>query len=69
MISGYPKKQLSKMASDALKQYRKTHKDRVGRYVFADVPWHITVGIGGAQLNVQIKDRDSGWTENYSYAL
>ena len=69
MTSSYTKKKLNEMASSALKQYRKVHKDRVRRYVFADVPWHITVGDSGVQLNVQIKDSDSGWTENYSYAL
>jgi hypothetical protein len=69
MISNYTKKQLNEMASGALREYRKAHRDRIRKYKFAEIPWHITVGEGGAQLNVQIQNSETGWTENYNYAL
>jgi hypothetical protein len=68
-ISCYSGKELQKMASDTLRNYRKVHRDRIRRYIFAEIPWHVSVSNEGASLNVQIMNRETGWTENTNIAL
>jgi hypothetical protein len=67
--SSYSKQILNEMARRTLKNYRRAHKDRICKYIFDVVPWHVTISENGVQLNVQIKNRETNWTENQTIAL
>jgi len=64
--TNYTEKDLKKEARLLMQNYRSNHK---GKYIFAEIPWFITATNSGLCLTAQIKNRDTGWTENVNIAL
>ena len=68
-ITTYTQKDFSKMARDTLTQYRKVHNDRIRRYVFAEIPWFVSISDNSVTLNVQIMNRETHWVENWNIGI
>lgn len=73
--TSYTMKELRAEATNALRNYRKAHHDRIKKYVFADVPFFLFISKENPAagdlivLKVQIKNRENGWTESISISL